>query len=180
MSTIGVQRLAGPDRRGPGGSQPRASYTTRETVVLLIAAVAFMGGLIHIGAAVDHFNAFPLYTLVFAVLAAVQVAWAATLLWRPSRRVLLFGCAFNIGVVALWVASRTIGVPIAPRVWVPEAVGVADLVETVGEIVTVLAALSVAMSPRVPLARRVTDRIAPLLVATLFLTALYGVGAHAS
>jgi hypothetical protein len=180
MSAIGSRLLLGHERPRPGRSQQPAGYTTSETVVLLIAGVAFMGGLIHIGAAVDHFREFPLYTLAFAVLAAVQMAWAAMILRRPSRRVLLFGCAFNLGVIGLWVASRTIGVPIAPRAWVPETVGVADLVETLGEIVTVIAALSVAMSPRMPFARHVTERVAPALLLMLLLSALYGVGAHAA
>jgi hypothetical protein len=139
-----------------------------------------MGALIHIGAAVDHYSEFPLYTLTFAVFATVQMVWAAMLVRRPSRRVLLFGCAFNVGIAALWVASRTIGVPIAPRAWVPETVGVADLVETVGEILVVVTAWSLVMSPRLPVARRVVERIAPVLLAMLFMTALYGVGAHAS
>jgi hypothetical protein len=179
MSAIGSRRLVRLDRSRPGPSPQPAGYTTSETVVLLVAGVAFMGGLIHTGAAVDHFGEFPLYTLVFGVLATVQIAWAAMILWRPSRRVLLFGCAFNIGVIGLWVASRTVGVPIAPRAWVPEAVGVADLVETVGEVVTVIAALSVAMSPSLLVARYMTERIAPMLLTILFLSALYGVGAHA-
>jgi hypothetical protein len=179
MSAIGLRRLVGLDRPRPGPIPQRAGYTTSETVVLLVAGVAFIGGLIHIGAAVDHFGEFPLYTLVFAVLAMVQIAWAAMILWRPSRRVLLFGCAFNVGVIGLWVASRTVGVPIGPRAWVPETVGVADLVETVGEVVTVIAALSVAMSSSLPFARHVTERIAPLLLMMLFLSALYGAGAHA-
>jgi hypothetical protein len=138
-----------------------------------------MGGLIHIGAAVDHFGEFPLYTLVFAVLATVQIVWAAMILRRPFRRVLLVGCAFNVGVIGLWVVSRTVGVPIAPRAWVPETVGVADLVETGGEVVTVIAALSVAMSSSLSFALHVTERIAPVLLTMLLLSALYGVRAHA-
>ncbi len=179
MSAIGFRRLVGLGQSPPGSSDKPAGYTTRETILLLVAAVAFIGGLIHIGAAVDHFSEFPLYTLVFGLLATVQMTWAALILRGPSRRVLLFGCAFNVGVIALWGASRTIGVPLAPRAWVPEAVGVADLVETVGECVTVLAALSVVMSPRLPIARRVTERIAPVLLAMLLVSVLYGAGAHA-
>ena len=181
MSAIGLRRMIGleHDRPRRDGSDERAGYTTSETVVVLVAGLAFMGGLIHIGAAVDHFDAFPLYTFVFGVLAIVQFVWAAMIVRRSSPRVLLVGCAFNVGVIGLWVASRTIGVPIAPRAWVPETVGVADLVETVGEIVIVIAAWSVVMSPRLPIARYVTERVAPVLVALLFLSAMYGVGAHA-
>jgi hypothetical protein len=179
MRAIGLRQLVGLDQSRPGGRHESAVYTTTETVLLLVAAVVFVDGLIHIGAAVDHFGEFPLYTLVFAVLASVQTGWAAMILRRPSRLVLLSGCAFTVSVVGLWVASRTIGVPIAPRAWVPEAVGVADLVETVGEIATVIAVLSLVTSPRHPFARHVTERIAPVLIGVLFLSVLYGVGAHA-
>lgn len=152
--------------------------TTRQTM-LLLAGLATMDGLVHVGAAVDHFGEFPLYTAVFASLAATQIVWAGLLLREPSRHPLLFGALFNLSVVGLWVASRTVGVPIAPHAWVPESIGVADLIETAGEIVVVLALWSVLMSERAGLARNVAGRIAPLLVLMLFLTALYGVGAHA-
>jgi hypothetical protein len=180
MRAIGLRQLVGLDRSRPGTSDETAVYTTTETVLLLVAAVAFIDGLIHIGAAVDHSGEFPLYTVVFAGLAAVQIAWAAMILRRPSRRVLVLGCAVNVGIIGLWVASRTIGVPIAPRAWVPEGVGVADLVETLGEAATVIAVLSVVMSPHLAFAQHVTERVAPLLMVALLLSVLYGVGAHAA
>jgi hypothetical protein len=180
MRAIGLRQLVGLDQLRPEARRQSAAYTTTETVLLLVAAVAFIDGLIHIGAAVDHFGEFPLYTLVFGVLATIQMGWAAMILRRPSRLVLLFGCAFTVSVVGLWVASRTIGVPIAPRAWVPEAVGVADLVETVGEIATVTAVLSLVMSSRHRFARDVRERIAPVLLMVLLLSVLYGVGAHAA
>jgi hypothetical protein len=177
MNATGPRPLQGPRR--DGARQSPLSYTPSEAVLLLVAALAFIGGLIHVGAAVDHFDEFPLYAPVFGAIAAVQVGWAAMLLRGPSSRVLLLGCAFNVGVIALWATSRTVGVPIAPRPWVPEAVGVADLIATVGEAVTVLAAASVAMSPRSRAGRQVTERIAPLLLAVLFASVLFGLSAHA-
>jgi hypothetical protein len=147
--------------------------------VVLIAALAAMGGLVHVGAAVDHFAEFPPYTVVFSLLAAFQIGWAALLLRGVSQRLLLAGCAFNLAVIGLWVASRTVGVPIAPSAWVPESVGVADLVETASEIVVVLAVWSIAMAPRQRLARLVSERVNPLILLMLMLCALYGVGAHA-
>jgi hypothetical protein len=172
-------RLLGSDQTGCGSSERPAAYTVSETIVLLLAGVAFTGGLVHVGAAVDHFGEFPLYTLVFAGLATVQMAWAAMLVWRPSHRVLLFGCAFNVAVIGLWIASRTSGVPIAPRAWVPEAVGVADVIDTASEAIAVITAISLVMSARLPLAQRVTERMAPVLLAVLLVSVLYGVGAHA-
>ena len=165
-------------RRHDGCQRPLA-YTSSETVLLFAAAVAFTDGLIHVGAAVDHFDEFPLYTFAFVAIAVVQFGWAAMLLKRPTRPVLLWGCAFSASVIALWVASRTVGVPIAPRPWEPESVGVADLTATVGELTAVLAALSVALSPGLPLAQRVRDRLTPLLLGVLLASVLYGVSAHA-
>ena len=146
---------------------------------MLIAALAAMGGLVHVGAAVDHFAEFPFYTAAFSLLAAFQIGWAALLLRGASERLLFAGCTFNLAVIGLWAASRTIGVPIAPTPWLPESIGVADLVETASEIVVVLAAWSIAMDSRRRLAQFVSERVNPLILLMLLLCALYGVGAHA-
>jgi hypothetical protein len=177
MDATGSRRLHA--LRRDRGSQPPRSYTASETVVLLVAALSFVDGLIHVGAAVDHFDESLLYAVAFGTIAAAQFGWAAMLVRGPSRRVLLLGCAFNVGVIALWSASRTVGVPFAPRPWVPEPVGVADLLATLGEITTVIAALGVAMFPQWSAAQRVTERIAQPLLAVLFVSALFGVSAHA-
>ncbi|MHB8242541.1 MAG: hypothetical protein ACYDHN_11170 [Solirubrobacteraceae bacterium] len=138
-----------------------------------------MDGLIHLGAAVDHFQELPLYPLAFMLLGTTQIGWAAMIVTRPSRRLLLAGCAFNVCVIALWVASRTVGVPIAPRPWVPETAGIADLVETFGELVVVMGAWSLAFSSHVRLARYASEHITAVLVAMLAVSALFGVSAHA-
>src|ERR1700730_15645748 len=136
MRATSVRPFVAPAARA-GHERPR-TYDARETVLVLVAAVAFVDGLIHVGAGVDHFAEFPPYTFVFASLAIVQSVWALLLLRGPSPAVLLLGCLFTCGVIAVWIASRTVGVPIAPRPWVPEAVGIADLVETLGELVSVI------------------------------------------
>lgn len=187
MSAVAIRPLIGPEPQRSSAGQPArssagrptAGYTARETVLLLLAGIVVTSGLIHIGAAVDHFRQFPLYTLVFALLACTQFAWAAMILRRPSDRVLLLGCAFTVGVIALWIASRTTGVPIAPRAWVPERVGAADLIETIGESVTVIAVLVVISSERVAWARAATRRMAPVLLLVLLMSVLFGAGAHA-
>jgi hypothetical protein len=179
MSAIGLSPFVGLPRQERSAEDPPAGYTARETLLLLIAAVAVTGGLIHIGAAVDHFNEVPLYTLVFALLACAQLGWAAMVVRRPSDRVLLFGCAFNFAIIALWLASRTVGVPVAPRAWVPETVGVADLIETVGESFIVIALVSLMLSARHLWARAAERRMPAVLLFVLVISVLYGVGAHA-
>jgi len=179
MTATAMRLLTGIDRAETSQDQQSTCYSKSETVLVLVAALAFIGALIHVGAAVDHFGEFPLYTLVFCLLAAGQTAWAAMLVARPSRRVILLGCLFQLGIVALWALSRTVGVPIAPRAWVPEEIGVADLVATTGELASVVGALCVAMSPRIKFARVATQRMAPVLLAVVLASVLFGVNAHA-
>src|SRR6266568_1164785 len=104
MNATGLRPLHG--QRRDDGRQAPLRYTSSETVLLFAAALAFTDGLIHVGAAVDHFDEFPLYALVFSLLAAVQITWAAMLLRTPTRPVLLLGCCFNLAVIALWIVSR--------------------------------------------------------------------------
>jgi putative NADH-flavin reductase len=47
-------------------------------------------------------------------------------LLRPSRRLLVVGAVGNLAIVALWGVTRTVGIPIGPTPWRPEAVGTAD------------------------------------------------------
>jgi len=164
------------------GSEPAQRETGRtqvETVIVLIAGLSFVAGVIHIAASVDHYREFALYTAVFALIAGFQIAWAVTITRGCSRRVLILGVAFNIGMVALWAASRTVGVPIAPRPWVPEEVGAADVMATVAEIVIVVGTSCVLMSLRSPLAQRVLSRLAPVMLAVIFLCVTFGAGHHA-
>lgn len=180
MSAFAVRLLTGltsPD--GAESTSERELLSRREIVLRMTAGLALVCGLIHVGAAVDHFAEFALYTLVFAGIAAAQTAWAALLVWRPRPRWIGLGCALQLGIVALWVLSRTAGVPIAPRAWVPEEVGVADLTETICELVTVFAALAVLAAPRSPRAERLVVLLPPFLLAAVLAGALLGAGAHA-
>jgi hypothetical protein len=146
---------------------------------VLVAALAFVGALIHVGAAIDHWAEYHLYTLVFSGLAVLQAGWAVMILRGASRRVLAFGCVMQLGIVALWIVSRTVGVPLAPTAWTPEEVGIADLAETLGELTTVLAVASVLLDERSS-AVRVARRCMPsVLLFVILISALFGTGAHA-
>lgn len=146
------------------------------TVIALMAGVSFVAGLIHIRASIDHADEFLLYTPVFALLAALQIGWAVWVTRASSRRVLLCGGALNLAIIGLWVASRTIGVPIAEQPWVPEAVGAPDLMATVAESVIVLGTACMLMALQSPVAQRVLARLAPVLLVVTFLSVLYGLG----
>jgi hypothetical protein len=151
-----------------------------DSTLPLLAGLAFMGGLIHVGAAVDHASEVPAYTPAFLVIALAQFAWAFVL-WRgPTRKILLLGSAVSAGVLLVWAASRTVGVPFGPHPWKPEQVGLADVVESADELVAALVAIAVAVSRESELARKLLGVAQPAMLALLLLSMLYGVGVHAS
>ena len=186
----------------PAGDNEPAPYTASETVVLLVAAVAGVMGLIHATVAVDQLDNVPAYAHVNGLLAAVEIGWAMLLLRRSSFELLLFGCAFNVLLVALWIAAVAGGLSAAPRPLVPGsatglhalfwctataggssggwAATLAAAVQPLADVVSGVALLSVMQSPRVAFARQVRDRTTPLLLAVLFVAVVYGVGAHGS
>jgi hypothetical protein len=74
-SLLSGQRTREPDHlSGP--------YTASETDVLFMAGTSAVVGLIHAGAAVRRRDSFAPYARVYAVLATIQIFWAALLLQR--------------------------------------------------------------------------------------------------
>jgi hypothetical protein len=168
--------LLGPEPGQMETGRPEVGGTPVASVIVLIAGVSFVAGVIHVGASISHAREFPLYTPVFALFAASQMIWAVGVTRRCSRRVLILGGALNLAIAGLWVASRTVGVPIASHPWAPESVGAADLVATVAETMIVIGTGCVLMSPRSPLAQRVLAGMEPLLLAVIFLCVMFGIG----
>src|SRR5437868_5318397 len=110
MSGIGWRSILGlqkPESR-------RADATDADSVGVLTAALSFVVALIHVKAAADHYAEYRLYSAAFVATAGFQVLWAGQLLRRPTRTTLLVGIAGNAGIALLWLASRTVGVPVAP------------------------------------------------------------------
>jgi Trk-type K+ transport system membrane component len=166
-----------------------------ESVVPLIAGLSFVAGLIHVGASLAHFSALPFYATAFAVVAALQVGWAAWLSRRPSRSALISGLVGNIAIVALWATSLAVAVrtPAQPLVHTHTvylcflsviqggAGGVSVVVALTAilpELVIALAAALLLAQARSLLAQRAIPKLAPVLLAVMFLSVLYGVGGH--
>jgi hypothetical protein len=127
---------------GERSEQQRAGHARgrrdrSEPVVASLVALSAAAGTIHLTVAADHFAEYFLFGLFFVVVGAGQLAWAAIVtLVGPEPRLLLLACG-NAFVVALWVVSRTTGVPIGPDPGVAERVGYADVVTTVFEVALV-------------------------------------------
>jgi len=102
----------------------------------LAAVMSGASAAMHLSAGAGHLREWWVFAVLFAVTAGLQFGWAACVWRRPSRPVLLWGLALNVGLVAVWALSRTRGLPVGPDAFHAEAVGPLDLQSTVDELLT--------------------------------------------
>ncbi|WP_116046019.1 hypothetical protein [Amycolatopsis palatopharyngis] len=116
-------------------------YRTDIKLATAVAAFASVGAaLIHFAAAPDHWREWLLSGLFFAALGIFQVGWAVVALRSMHRAVLGIGIAANIAAIALWVLTRTNGLPFGPDAGVPEQLGPAGTLTVLLELVVVVGA----------------------------------------
>ena len=83
------------------------STTTRplSTCLATAAAASAGAGLVHAAAAGSHGDE-PTLAWLFALCAVAQLGWAAFVVFRPNRLLVLGGVLLNAGCVAVWVLTR--------------------------------------------------------------------------
>jgi FtsP/CotA-like multicopper oxidase with cupredoxin domain len=145
---------------------------------LLFGAALLTAGpaAIHFAVAPMHFQEYVPFGVFFVAAGALQLAAAAAMLLRPSRRLFLASGAGTIGVIALYLLSRTAGVPVGPHPGRPEMVGIPDVTCTAMELVSLpLFALAAFRRPR-PRRRHPVRIVLAAAPATLLAAALTYVG----
>jgi hypothetical protein len=151
--------------------------------VKIVAWLSITAGAIHAIAMIDHFSHWWLYGAFFLVLTYGQVLWGAGLLRTPpADRNLVLGAAANLAIVAVWLFSRTIGIPIGPDGGRPEAVGVMDVAATLDQLV-LAAYVALVVRPDLRSVRAIKGligvhrvRIGMMLCSASFFVALLGGG----
>jgi hypothetical protein len=112
----------------------------RARLLSAIALASIAAGAINVAAAATVGRDSAQNLAFFVVVAAAQLAWGAVALVRAPRWWLALGAAGNLVVVATWVASRTVGLPVGEYAGVTLPVGFADGLATALEAVTVVGA----------------------------------------
>jgi len=113
-----------------------------------LAGVSALAAGIHGAVCPEHFGESALYGSFFLGVAAGQLAFAALVLTRPSRRLLALGLGGNAAVVLLWLLTRTVAIPLGPAAGTTEEIGALDLVASVAEAsIVVLCWLGLRMQP---------------------------------
>ena len=141
-----------PTPRPVSASGPRTDPDRNPARVLsAIALASIAAGAINLAAAATVGRDSSTQTLAFFVaVAAAQLAWGAVALaWAP-RWWLALGAVGNLVVVATWVVSRTVGLPVGEFAGSMLPVGFADGLATALEAVTVVGAAALLVGGRAP------------------------------
>ena len=135
----------------------------------LLAGCSLGAAVVHFGYASAHFNEYWLYGLFFVVVAWLQLLWAGAIVARPTRWLLIAAALGNEAVVAVWVASRTVGVWVGPNASVKEAVGYPDVLCTVLEAAVAAGAVALLARSRRSASGTRTRRLSRRLVGAALL-----------
>lgn len=101
------------------------------------AGFASLGaGLVHLAVVEEHFDESALFGIFFVVSGVLQIGWAMVALARDRMPLPRLAAAAQLAMVALWAVTRTVGLPVGPEVWTPEAVGRADVLCVALEVVS--------------------------------------------
>jgi hypothetical protein len=152
---VGV-RTAGP---------PASDAQLRRAASLASAGAAA----IHLGAAHAHFHEWGPAGVFMLASGIAQLAWAV---WAAldARRPALWaaGVGGNLGIVGVWVVSRTAGLPFGPEPWVAESIHTTDMLATLLEVVIVVAGVALLR----PAHRRPGRRLVELATTGAVLSAI--------
>jgi hypothetical protein len=115
----------------PGQSAPWRIVLRYLAVGLLAGAAA-----IHAGQVRAHLEEWTPAGVAFIVMGALEAVLAVAILLAPSRGSYLAAIWISQATIALWLFSRTIGIPFGPERFTPEDIGRADAIATTLEALT--------------------------------------------
>ena len=139
------------DGRSDLPAEPHDNHLTLSWLVghPLVGAAALSSagaGLVHAAAAGTH-SAERVAAVLFAVTAALQVAWAFYYLARPTRTLAVIGFVLNGSFALMWLASRTIGLPFPEALAGVEHVTLQDTIAAMLGLVAAICAVLAAWRP---------------------------------
>ena len=112
---------------------------TRQRLLSSAALLSLAAAVIHVLVMPEHFEEWFGYGLFFLVAAAAQALYAVVLLRAPTATVLRVGIVGNLAIIALWVVTRTIGVPVfGPHAGEIEDIGAIDIASKLVEVLLVV------------------------------------------
>jgi hypothetical protein len=149
MSAQPRSKLTTPTPRPVPASGSRADPDRNPArLVSAIALASIAAGAINIAAAATVGRSSAESLAFFVAVAAAQLLWGAVALVRAPRWWLALGAAGNLAVVATWVVSRTVGLPVGQYAGVKLPVGFPDSLATALEVLVVAGAVALMVRGR--------------------------------
>jgi hypothetical protein len=145
---------------------------------LRVAAAFFTLGaaIIHFAVVPEHLVTYVPYGVFLFLVGLAQLGLVAGLLLRPSSGLLLAAGAGTLLVIAIWIASRTVGIPVGPDSELAEPIGLPDLftslMEYVAVVLMLLAERRLKRSTSLVMARRMIPGLFVAGLAALTLTSI--------
>ncbi len=118
-----------------------AAETGRQKLLLyLAAALSLLAALSHLWVMPEHMREWWGYGAFILVSAIVQGAYGTVLTRWPRRSLFLAGIGGNLSILALYLSTRTVGIPVfGPHAGEVESFGFVDLCATASELGIILA-----------------------------------------
>ena len=116
---------------------------------VLLASLLAATGVIHLVMVPSHMAGWAAEGIGFAVAGWLQLGLAAMVALRPRRWVLFAGVLLNVGLIALWIVSRTSGFPFGPHADHAESVTLIDGATVAMQAVAILSAMAAVTFPSV-------------------------------
>lgn len=104
------------------------------SVAAVATAISLGAAAIHLSVIQSHLDEGLEFAAFFLVTGWFQMVWPIAYLLRRSRSVALVAIVVNLGIVGVWVVSRTVGMPFGPTPWVAQSIGFADILATAMEL----------------------------------------------
>ena len=119
-----------------------SAETVAIRAMLVIDSVA--AGILHPAVVREHLQEGWLFGAFFVVVATIQILSVIPIILRDSGMTYPALAIVNGSVIAIWIVSRTIGIPFGPHASMPEPVGAIDLAATAFETLVLAGSLVVA------------------------------------
>ena len=135
-------------RRATGAGRRPVRLAGRTSIALRVAAAASVGAaVVHLRVLPEHAAESAWYGAFFAVAALTQIGAAVLLARSVSRRFVALCAAGNGAVIALWLITRLVAIPLGPSAGNTESFGALDILASTFEAVLVCACAA-ALRPR--------------------------------
>src|SRR5689334_8340578 len=84
------------------------AMSRRRPVMLVVLAAGAMSGGIHLAVLPGHWRVAEIYGVFFLLAGTIQLGYSVLLLVRPSRGLLMLNALATLGLLLVWVQSRSV------------------------------------------------------------------------